>query len=321
MSGAVVSVKRPSLVTSHNPTASNAGLWKKFIDPEDWVKAVRRFPKAPWKYYLKPSGQFSPQEWNNFKRAVQWVWEKASEHRRRQAESLSVRDIFKINALVIFGKADEWPKVLRNNRPIFNYRTTEEIFRVYDRGTCFYRNKDGLSLRVDGFWPAEAKSLDFFACCRALTKASSPQSLERARRSFKGMLYPKVSKRSGRWQVYFLTRRKDLIGQLERVLKWYNEEAAHLLSAQRKGTLDRRKVLELGCKMQRYVDITQFCMDGSGRTSKLVQEYIFLRFGYLPPEPILYQAYGRTWENGTYLPLNKAIQMQLQGWNAGQAES
>ncbi len=299
--------------------ADSPELWRKFIDPADWSEAVRQFPSAPWKLYLMPAGQYTPKEWNHFKRAVRWVWKKAAENRSQRREKLSVRDLLKINALVIFGDSTLWRKTLRNNRPIFNYRTTEEILRVYESGSCLYRNGDGLPLRIDGFWPAEAASLDFFTCCRALAATpfdKNPKQWEKVLRHFKTLLHQKVSGRGEKWQVYFTTRRKDLIKQLEIILDWYQAQANRLLAAQESAGFHPREVLELAVKMQRYVDMTQFCMDGSGRTSKLVQEYIFLRFGYFPPKPVYYEAYRRGWENGTYLPLKKAIQMQRRGWTA-----
>ncbi len=308
---------KPNKVSSFSPPDSS-DLWRKFIDPAHWPEALKQFPEAPWKFYLMPAGQYAPEAWPGFKRAVRRVWMKAADNRNRRIEKLSVRDILEINALVLGKDCSQWRKALRNNQPIFNYRTAGEILRVYEKGSCFYRNEDGLTLRVDGFWPAEVKSLDFFACCRVLAGTSfdkDPKKWEKAMSRFKALLYPKVSRRYRKWQVYFLTRRKDLIKQLEALLDWYNTQASGLLTSQNSSDSHPRKVLELAVKMQRYMDILQFCADGSGRTSKLIQDYIFLRFGYQPPKPACYEAHKRVWENGTYLPYKKAVQMQLQGWS------
>lgn len=292
-------------------------LWRKFIDPADWAKAQKRHPKAPWKFYLKPEGQNDPEKWEYFQRAARWVWKRAAENQRRADECLMLRDILKINALVMHGNAALWQSVLRKERPIFNYRSAEEILRVYKEGTCFFKNRDGLSLRVEGFWPAEKMSLEFFAACRALSGLSfdeNPKAWGKAFLKFKSMLYSRIPKRSGgKWQVYFLTRRKDLTRQMEALLNWYNKSASRLLRLRAKNSLRAREVFVLAVKMQRYIDIAQFCMDGSGRTSKLLQDYIILRFGHVPPRPVLFRAYGRAWENGTYLPEKEALRMAGQG--------
>jgi hypothetical protein len=291
-------------------------LWRKFIDPADWPKALGQFPKAPWKYYLLPRGQYTRDKWDYFQRANLWVWNKALKNSKSRREKLTMRDIVEVNAVAMLGNPKKWSAVLRNNRPIFNIRRSEEIRRVYSSGTCFYKNADKLLIAIDGYWPEEEKSLEFFAHCRTLGAVSyetEPLKWKKAFANFKRMLYPKITKRAERWQVYFLTRRESLIRQLQMVLNWYNKKAAVILKL-KSGPEKSKKVLELAVKMQRYMDISQFCMDGSGRTGKLIQDYIFLRFGYYPLNPVLYRAYGRTWENGTYLPLNKAIQMAQKGW-------
>ncbi len=53
------------------------------------------------------------------------------------------------------------------------------------------------------------------------------------------------------------------------------------------------------------------------RTSKLIQDYVFLRFGYPPPKPVLFFAHGRAWENGTYLSLEESLHMAEMGHDAG----
>lgn len=291
-------------------------LWRKFIDPVHWREAELKFPGEPWKYYLKPTGQNEPQKWEFFNAAVRYIWNKAATNRNSSIETFTLQELLETNALVMLGDRAQWRNILRDNRPIFNCRTTDEIHRVYTNGSCVYHNEDGLKLQVDGFWPEGELSLDFFSSCRVLSGIlikESPTQWETAYASFRSMLLPKVSMTQGRWQVYFLTRRQQLETQLETVLAWYVNEANKLLAVP-KSSVDRQRVLELAVKMQRYIDIAQFCMDGSGRTSKLIQDYIFLRFGYPPPNPVLYEAYGHAWENGTYLTLKEAVQFVGLGW-------
>lgn len=287
-------------------------VWKRFVDPVHWQEAERLFPEAPWKFYLKPVGQNLPEHWIWFQEAFAGICADAADAAAGRRALLDVEDILNLNAWVMTGERSAGYEVLRNNRPIFNCRTSAEIKRVYRKGSVFYVNEDGLRLRVDGFWPVDRLSIDFFAACRALAAADfqkEPGIWEQAYRDFCGMLYPQICAGHETWQVYFLTRRDDLLAQLDSIVNWFKEQAAAVQEIQ-KENLRLSKALELSVKMQRYIDICQFCMDGSGRTSKLVQDYILCYFGYPLTDPTLYEAYGRAWENGTYLPLDEAVRMR-----------
>lgn len=291
--------------------AGKISVWKRFVDPVHWAEAERRFPDAPWKFYLKPDGQNIPEQWGWFQEAFEYVCRSAAEAASGRRALLTVNDILNLNAWVMTGDRTAGAQALRNNRPIFNCRTSAEIKRVYRKGSVFYTNEDGLHLRVDGFWPIDRLSIDFFAACRTLSASNyqnQPEQWEEAYLKFQGMLYPQICAGHETWQVYFLTRREDLIAQLTRILQWFESQVAEIEGI-RKENLKQRKAVELAVKMQRYIDICQFCMDGSGRTSKLVQDYILCYFGYPLTDPVLYEAYGRPWENGTYLPLDEAVRM------------
>lgn len=280
-------------------------LWRKFIDPIHWSEAESRFPLEPWRYYLLPEGENEPEKWDYFQKAAVWVWERARQKRGARRESLTLKEVLQINSLVMRGSAEHWESSLRQDRSIFNFRTANEIRRVFLKGGTQYDNPDGLNLRVEGYWPSGKQSLDFFSSCRDLANAKNSESWEVAFSKFRSLLYPAVTEEAERWQVYFLTRRSDLEAQLQQVLDWYARRETDLLSGR---AIIATEVKELAVKMQRYMDIAQFCMDGSGRTSKLISDYVFLRFGLVPPAPVLYEAYGRAWENGTYLPLREALE-------------
>jgi hypothetical protein len=280
-------------------------LWQKFVDPVHWNEAQSRFPLEPWRYYLLPEGENEPEKWDYFQKAALWVCETAGQKRGARSESLTLKELLQIHSLVMRGNADLWERSLRQDRSIFNVRTKAEIRRVFPEGGTQYDNPDGLNLRVEGYWPSGKQSLDFFSSCRELANAKSSEAWEVAYSKFRSLLYPAVTDEAERWQVYFLTRRSDLEAQLQQVLDWYARRATDLLSGK---AIVATQVKEVAVKMQRYLDIAQFCMDGSGRTSKLISDYVFLRFGMVPPAPVLYEAYGRAWENGTYLPLREALE-------------
>ncbi len=286
-------------------------LWRKFIDPADWLAAQCMFPQEPWRYYIHPQGEYAPQAWDHFQSAFAWVKELAGSRVGNSVEDLHLRDLLYIHALVLSGHPPLWPKALLRYQPIFNYRSSDEIHRVFESGSCHYLNGDGLNLRVEGFWPRGSHSLEFFARCRSVAAVSyekDPLRWEEAYDGLRVMLHSRVPPSSGDWLVYFLTRPQDLVPQIEQVLLWYNLRATELLRCAKEG-LTRQRVLDLAVKMQRYVDIAQFGFDGSGRTSALVLDYVCMRFGYSPSKPTLYEAYGQAWGNGTYLPMDDAIQL------------
>lgn len=292
-------------------------LWQYFIDPADWHEASQSYPSAPWRLYLRPTGTEPAHAWENFQRAVAHTRRLAVTRRSKRSETLTLKDILEINALVMSGDTSQWQSALRDDRPIFNTNSADKLRRVFKRNSTQYENDDRLSLRVEGFWPTNKMSVDFFIACRQLTRCAEDKKRsgwKSALEAFRGHLLEEIPSEAVTVQVYFLSSRKELERQLDQLLKWYNKQAAAILKL-KSADQSRQRVLELAVKMQRYLDIQQFCSDGSGRTSKLIQEYIFLRFGHFPPRPIPYQAFGQHWENGTYLPLELALEMARIGWN------
>jgi len=295
-------------------------LWKMFIDPKDWQKSLELFPDSPWEFYLKPHGEYSQPEWDYFCSAVSWVWNCARRRELRKGGKLTLSFILSVNAILMTGDTRNWRSAIRNFRPIHCTKNNRAINSVYREGGTFYANPDGLDLRADGFWPEAKQSIDFFTACRHLSLAS-PQTdrltWESALNNLKAQLYTRITGQSGeaRWHIYFPSHPEEIEAQLRSIIQWYQGRIDVLrdrLAAT--GELSLSELLEVAVKVQRYLDITHFCMDGSGRTSKLISDFTFLQFGLMPPAPVLFQYENEYFENGTYLPLSEAIAMTELGW-------
>lgn len=292
-------------------------LWKKFIDPADWEPAQAICTAEPWTYYMLPGPMQYPNEaWLNFQKGCRLIIEKAGTPPDGKVDVITIQDLFEINALILTGDAINWTAALRSNRPIFNCHKPADLLRVFSKGTK-YNNTDGLEISVDGFRPANQTSIDFFVACRLLGKVdseTSPEQMLQIHRQFLSQLDTQVNASHNLWQIYFLTVADDISRQLQVILNWYRDSTKSIFELPKNSPATKRKIVELAVKMQRFIDITQFCADGSGRTSKLIQDYIFLRFGIKPPAPVVYNAHQRSWSNGTYLTLEEALEMTEAGF-------
>ncbi len=290
-------------------------IWKRFIDPRDWNKASRRFPDSPWKLYLKPSGFFPHWSWTNYKRAVRWVLERSSLGGIRPKQNkLTVQSIMNLNSLVLEGAPKKAGQIFRGRGILSVCRTQIEVRSAFSDG-LYYKNPDGLLLRVEGFWPLREKSLDFFCAFRSLEKSGDHKPVPL--KKFRNMLYKTVDQKDDYWRVYFLICPDDVQNQLDRIVKWYDKEVDRILLHYTPNDPVRLdEIVKLAVKMQRYIDITHVARDGSARTSKLVQDYVCLQFGVQPPEPVLMD-HGDAYilAGSAYLPLEKAIQMAKRGLN------
>ncbi len=297
---------------------SGEEVWKKFIDPSYWIAALQQFPSEPWRLFLKPTGQQPAQAWERFQQALNWIWKRADVPNLAPSEKmLDLQSIVTINSLILRGISDPELQMIRNYQPIFNFNEFQVLNCVFqDRSVC-YKNQDGLNIRVEGFWPKGKSSLEFFCACRKL-KEINPNAhrneWEKAAKYLNSLLYSCFDERFSEWGVYFLSDSEEIKAQLSAIIQWYEGEVDRICESYfMHGSEYQNAVLELAVKMQRYIDMTQFSMDASGRTSKLVQDYIFIQFGIQPPDPILFSYYGRAWVHGTYLPLIEALQMARSG--------
>jgi len=290
---------------------------KKFIDAKHWRFACSKFLRSPWQYYIKPCGQYSQSEWEYFKRAFSLVYEKAWGHKlfSPHRTKLTLDRILQINSILLTGK----PLVSRilTYQVIYPLRPSHHIRQVFKESSLRYLNQDGLNIRVEGFWPVEKNSIDLFCARRKLKDAIQAGSQGEClvwSRAVRKILYRHVPSGSKLVAIYFLMGPEDRAAQAKYILQWYNREVDRILKTYcPKDESYRMAVLELAVKMQRYIDITHLGPNGSGRTSKLVQDYICLQFGIRPPDQVLFRFAGRYWENGTYLPLDKALEMARRG--------
>ncbi len=285
-------------------------VWKKFIDPSHWDDALKQFPDEPWRFFLQPAGQHPSLAWERFKQALDWIWDRAQ-------TPLNLQSIVTINSLLLRGVPDQGLQIIRNYQPIFNFNEFRVLSGVFRDGSVYYENQDGLNIRVEGFWPKGKSSLEFFCVCRDL-KQINPNThrsaWEGASRRLNALLYSCLDEKVSEWGVYFLTNPAEIKAQLSAIMRWYECGVDRIHAAYSMYSPEYQDaVLELAVKMQRYIDITQFSVDASGRTSKLVQDYIFIQFGIQPPDPVFFSFNGRAWVHGTYLPLIEALRMARTG--------
>jgi len=288
-------------------------LSRRFIDPSDWGKARATFPHSPWKFYLAPRGDFPQKAWLNFCTAARFVQECALRDLRQEniKTGLRLKDILTISAIVINGHKSSLINLPRNFITYFTL-SIAQIKEVFKNCTTAYKNDDNLDIRVEGFWPINKNFLEFVCLVFKLRKGaySAERSNDSAARKLQRLLYQRANKRTRYWHSYGLISLQDRKDQLKRIIKWYNFQAENILKTSIFGSYDyKRRVTILAVKMQRYVDITHLCIDGSSRTSRFVQDYVFLRFGLYPPLAPIFKFRNHYYDIGTYLPLDEALQV------------
>jgi len=290
----------------------NNDVVRKFIDAKDWKAACSKFPQSPWKYYIKPSGQYSSDSWLYFRRAVKFIEERSMTAVYKNG--LKLHDVVVLNSILLHGKPQR-VKSYRQYQVVYTVRSFDDIERVF-KGVNYF-NSDGLKIRVEGFWPVSKNSLSIFSARKEMKEATGNGSFKKCAilaRSIKRMLYLKVDRRSKDWVVYFLIDPEERERQARRVLEWYNKKENDMLVQKEAGKyVHLMDILKLAVKMQRYMDMAHYCRDASSRTSCILRDYICLRLGIAPPQPVLFKFRGKLWENGTYLSLDEALEMARQG--------
>jgi len=302
-------VKRYS---KHMRYLEKESLARRFIDPSDWNKAKAYSPRSPWKYYLKPKGSFKKEAWRNFCAAARFIQKRAIRNRRigGTKEILSLKDILATSAFINYGRRPR-PSDLPEQFTTYSTLNTKQIKDVFKNCTTKYKNNDNLDIRIAGFWPINKDSLEFVCLiCKLRKLASFNKPKESSKIAFKiqRFLYSRADKKSRYWHCYSLLSYKKRIDQMKQIIKWYNIEANKILRTSIFKSKDyRKKVTTLAAKLQRYVDITHLCMDGSGRLSRFMQDYVFLRFGLRPQVAPCLKYRKHYYHFGTYLPEEKAI--------------
>ncbi len=295
---------------------SEQNLISRFIDPVDNFQARRIFPKAPWKYYLMPQGQYRASAWPSFKKASAYLVRLAQEaivsDKKTELSVEQVLNLYSMLSLRGNGGVDE---LLGEPVLIYNDRAYGEIQRSFQGRQ--YRNEDGLDLSVVGFWPVGKESLELFTARRLFTscrQAGDWQGCAKTAAMLRRILYASISKKSSRWHLYWVMTPQQRLKRLTALLRWYHQESKRILKSQgQSDAVPLNEVISLAVKMQRYVDAAHIFPDASGRLSRLMGDYVFLRVGLMPPRPVLYKFRGRSYENGTYLPFVKALEMARQG--------
>ncbi len=292
-------------------------LIARFIDPADMKQACNLFPCSPWKYYLVPQGQYAKSAWRFFRKASAYVAASASRAiSSRGREDLSIDQVLELYSLLVTGRKGQAESLVAVPLSVYNDRSYVELSQAFGGGKL-YRNPDGLDLRVEGFWPVGQESLDLFLARQLFTKSQAAgdwKGCDKAAAVIRKNLYVKTTKKFPRWHLYWLISPQARLNQLEGILRWYHREVKLVSKSQQQGeTSFSKKVCVLAVKMQRYFDAAHVFPDGSGRISRFMGDYVFLRFGFMPPRPVLYTFMGKAYENGTYLPFVKALEMARQG--------
>jgi hypothetical protein len=303
--------------------AENIKMWEQFIDPKDWEQALRAFPKSPWQFYLEPYGRYSRGDWGYFKKAFKWIDARSQRfsYPFSPKESLNIETLTTISSLLQFGVINPWRTVVRDNDLALVTRPYQAIKPVFSSKAPLFLNSDNVELKVLGFVPKGQPMVDIIVLGKKL-KGLTPEKKGKALRallsSAKLSIQPKVTPQSDLWGILFPYRQSEILGNLERVLNWYYSHSDSIMCQHRPGTVAyERAVIKLAVKMQRFVDMTHFSFDASGRTSKLIQSYICLLFGLVPIRPVLYRYKNHWRENGTYLPLSRALDMARKGYQRG----
>ncbi len=294
--------------------------WIEFIDPKDWKAAVVRFPNQPWRFYVKPNGSYDRGNWGNFLKAKDWITRELRKfsYPFSPAETLTCETLYKLSSLLQFGDTHQHHCIVRDNSLIMIRRPYSLIKSVFHSYAPFYKSSGNLKIPVLGFVPNGVEVLDLLLLKNVLL--NTPEKQQRAildkffSVSGEFSLSNRVNNKANSWVVVFPYRREDILESLRNVLSWYHSESTKIMALYEPGTEPyHRAVVTLAVQMQRFVDMVHFSKDASGRTSRLVQEYICRLFRVAPPMPVLFQ-YKNIWmENGTYLPLNMALKMAWKG--------
>ena len=316
---------------------------RRWIDPGDWQEANLNFPEHEWLQYIEPSGTAEFADWINFQEAVDLVRGLATLPLAPEAKSLTLHHLLLISQMVLEGKAgdlDAARHIIRHFKPVHVWCSTTQITAAFEPGSKNIANPDGLDLRAEGFCPATASGEFSESDCNPnfaiwlssgdLYTSDDADIIQSAFETLREHLLPApqalaADEAEAYWMVYSLVDPKEIEDQLERILAWYRGEVRRIVREHTFGSDGYvRDVTVLATKMNRYVDLTHFPIDGSGRTSRLVSDYVFLQFGLPPPLPVIYHwppledpratdSTSNPVAFSTYMPLEKAVEMAEQG--------